>query len=152
MVNVIPLEYLSSGSFCSVHLAVFGGCRLAASSTWLKRGSRLLAGLVGGLSASMPGPWFASLCWGVRVVSVGCAVFISWLGTGEGIGDAVLSMSSMQFTLAVLDLVFLVGAGDGEMGGEGESSPKITGIDRRGGPAVLLALQGGGGAALCACG
>jgi len=50
-------------------------------------------------------------------------------------------MSNIQFTLDVLNLVFMVGAGDGETGGEGESSPAITGIGRMEGPIVLLALR-----------
>jgi len=37
-------------------------------------------------------------------------------------------MSSIRFTLEVLDLVFMVGFGDGEVGGDGESSPAIMGI------------------------
>jgi len=47
----------------------------------------------------------------------------------------------MQLTLEVLDLVFIVGAGDGKMGGDRESSPMIVGIGSAGGPAVLLVLQ-----------
>jgi hypothetical protein len=41
----------------------------------------------------------------------------------------------------VLDLVFMVRAGDGEMGGDGESSPAIMGIDRVGGPMLWLVVQ-----------
>ena len=37
-------------------------------------------------------------------------------------------MSSIQFTLEVLNLVFMVGFGDGKVGGDGESSPAIMGI------------------------
>ena len=49
-------------------------------------------------------------------------------------------MSSMQFTFEVLDLIFLAGAGDGEMEGDRESSPAIIGIDRGGRPLGLLVL------------
>lgn len=49
-------------------------------------------------------------------------------------------MSSKRLTFEVLDLVFLVGAGDGKMGGDGESSPAIIGIDRGGRPLGLLVL------------
>ena len=38
----------------------------------------------------------------------------------------------MRFTFEVLNLVFLAGARDGEMGGDRESSPAIIGIDRGG--------------------
>ena len=50
----------------------------------------------------------------------------------------------MRFTLEVLDLVFLVRAGEGEMGGEGESSLAIIGIERAGGLLILLAKVGEG--------
>ena len=46
----------------------------------------------------------------------------------------VLWLSSIRFTLETLDLVLMAGAGDGEMGGDGESSPAIIGICRVGGP------------------
>ena len=49
-------------------------------------------------------------------------------------------MSSILFTLDVLDLVLMVGVGVGEMGGDGESSPVIMGIDMVGGPASWLML------------
>jgi hypothetical protein len=64
----------------------------------------------------------------------------------------VLCMSSILFTLDVLDLVLMDGAGVGEMGGEGESSPVIMGIDMVGGPAVWLVLRAEGGMALCVIG
>ena len=59
-----------------------------------------------------------SLCMVVAMV-LGRSAFIPCGGAGEGGGGAVLCMSSMRFTLEVLDLVFLVGARDGEMGGGG---------------------------------
>jgi len=148
MVSVIPFEYLSSGSLCSARLGAFWGCRLATSITWLKRGSRLLAGLVGGLmSHSAPSAWSVSSRCGVMVVAMGRSSIVSCPGTGGGRGEVVLCISSMRFTLEVLDLVFLVGAGDGEMGGEGESSLAITGIGKVGSTVALLVLrvEGGGG-------
>ena len=51
-------------------------------------------------------------------------------------------MSSMRFTFEVLDLVFLAGAGDGEMGGDGESSPAIIGIDRGGETVGFIGVVG----------
>ena len=78
-------------------------------------------------------PWFTSLhCMVVVAIAPGCSMFVPGLGARGGGGVAVLCMSSLQFTLEVLNLVFLVGAGDGEMGGEGESSPAIVGINRAG--------------------
>ena len=98
------------------------------------------------MSRPMPSSRFVfSLCIVVAMVS-GRSALIPCEGAGEGGGGAVLCMSSMRFTLEVLDLVFLVGAGDGEMGGEGESSPVIFGIDKVGGPLVLLAMVEGGAA------
>jgi len=99
-------------------------------------------GLVGGLvSGSARTPW--SICfrsrWGVVSVIVGCTLAVPCPGPG-GAGVVLFCMSSIRFTLEVLDLVFMVGAGDGEMGGEGESSPATAGIDQVGGLAVLLAL------------
>ena len=58
-------------------------------------------------------------------------------------------MSSILFTLDVLDLVLMVSVGVGEMGGDGESSPVIMGIDMVGGPASWLMLREEGGATLC---
>ena len=79
--------------------------------------------------------------WEAMAVGVGCIPLGSRPGVRGGIGEVVLCMSSMRLTLEVLDLVFIVGAGDGEMGGDGESSPTIVGIGSAGGPAVLLALR-----------
>ena len=79
--------------------------------------------------------------WAV-VTAVGGVVRAGGAGSeGVGLGGAFLWMSSIQFTFDVLDLVFMVGAGDSETGGEGESSPAITGIDRVVWFAVLLALR-----------
>jgi hypothetical protein len=41
----------------------------------------------------------------------------------------------------MLNLVLMVGAGDGKMGGEGESSLIIAGIGKEGGTMVLFCLQ-----------
>ena len=78
----------------------------------------------------------------VVVTAVGSIVHAGGAGSEVvGLGGAFLWMSSIRFTFDVLDLVFMVGARDGETGGEGESSPTITGIDRVVWLAVLLALQ-----------
>ena len=81
-------------------------------------------------------------------VAVGFTAPSSCSGLGRGMGAAVLCMSSIRFTLDVLDLVLMDGAGDGEMGGEGESSPAITGSGRIEWPDVLLVLQAEVGSAL----
>jgi len=84
------------------------------------------------------------LCRALAVV-MRCSTLVSGPGAREGRGEVVLCVSSMRFTFEVLDLVFLAGAGDGEMGGDGESSPAITGIDKVGFPMVLLGLRAEGG-------
>ena len=76
----------------------------------------------------------------VVAVVAGCTMPVPCSSMGGKLGEVVLCMSSIRFTLDVLDLVFMVGAGDGEMGGDGESSPFITGMDRRGGPMVWLVV------------
>ena len=65
-------------------------------------------------------------------------------GAGRGVA---LCTSSILFTLDVVDLVFMVRAGDGEIGGDGESSPAIMGIDSVG-PTAWLVVWREGGAAL----
>ena len=85
-----------------------------------------------------------SVCprWGVIVAAAGSSVFIFGPVTWGEMDGAVLCMSSIRFTLDVLDLVFMDGAGDGEMGGDGESSPAIVGIGRVC-PSVWYVLQEG---------
>ena len=149
MTVVIPLEYLSSGSLCSDRLVTFQACRLAVSITWVNCGRRLLAGLVVTFVPSIIF-WARSMFpwWGVVTVVAGCSGFVFCALTWGGAGKAVPCMSNMRFTFDVLDLVFMVGARDGEMGGEGESSPTIVGIGRMG--PVLWPVLWKGGAALCA--
>ena len=66
------------------------------------------------------------------MVVAGCSELVFCVVDWGGAGKAIFCMSSMWFTFDVLDLVFMVSAGDREIGGEGESSPVIVGIGRLG--------------------
>ena len=116
---MIPLEYLSRGSLCSAQLASFWRCKLATSLTWLNCGSRLFVGLVEGGPGTV---WLGFSCpsCGALVAGIVKGVLLSSIPIAGGVmGGAFLCMSSMRFTLEVLDLVLMVGVGDGETGGEG---------------------------------
>ena len=69
-------------------------------------------------------------CWADMVVTARLVAFGICSGAGRGLGGADLWASSIWFTLEALDLVLMAGAGDSEMGGEGESSLVIAGIGR----------------------
>jgi hypothetical protein len=82
------------------------------------------------------------------VVAADLAVLGSCSRMGIGPGLPVLCRSSIRFTLEVLNLVLMVGARDGKMRGEGESSPEIAGMGKEVGTADLLALRAEVGSAV----
>jgi len=81
------------------------------------------------------------LC-GVLVAGIVEGILLGSIPIAGGVmGGAFLCMSSMWFTLEVLNLVLMVGVGDGETRGEGDSSSAIFGMDREGVLMVLLILR-----------
>lgn len=105
-------------------------------------GRQLLAGLTGGLAVgAVCSTSLGRSHWDCLVAVARLAGFGACTLVGGVLGGASLWASSIWLTLEELDLVLMVGAGDGETGGDGDSSPMIAGIGMGGGITVLFGLR-----------
>lgn len=124
---VIPLVYFSSGSWGSGRLDCLWGLRMAASMIWSMPGRELSVGLgwvvLVGVGWSLVDSWlvWAGVVVMVRALGPLCCLFVG------GVPGPVMDASSILLTLEAEVLLLVAIKGDGEVGGDGLSSPWIGG-------------------------
>jgi hypothetical protein len=128
------LWYLSSGSLVGPLFGRAWYLRLAASVTWSACGSESSVPRAGG---SFPWLLVAWLCGfvllGVVVVPGSWAFRFRFPWGLESVGLLVCNASSIGMILEVGWVILRLGAGEGEVDGDGVSSPGVDGIERGGG-------------------